>query len=276
MRVQYKRIEPNYRTLGAYYFGTDIENVTLSPTLNLLRGKLNLALSVGRQHDNLNNKKLATTTRTVGSTSLSWNPGNAFGIDAQYANYSTSQNSSILVLNDTSIVENVSQDFTLSPRFMFTQGGNTHSVYLSLSYQRFVDHNPIISVFSNANTRNLNISYSWHPKRLGLTLGVAGNLTKNETGSFHSDVVSGNLSCGGRFFNRALSWNLGLGLTSNDFEGSGTNDSFAGNLRISYTIRRLQTFSLSIGNISQRQRISTRRSFSELTIQLTYSSRFSL
>src|SRR5690606_24732767 len=49
----YERIDPEYRTLGAYYFNNDLENVTLNASTGLFKKKVTLAGNIGLQHDDL-------------------------------------------------------------------------------------------------------------------------------------------------------------------------------------------------------------------------------
>ncbi|MCR6637495.1 MAG: hypothetical protein NVV82_00440 [Sporocytophaga sp.] len=56
----YERIDPNYQTMGAYYFNNDLENYTINATKRLFRGKMNIAGNFGLQRNNVNNEKMST------------------------------------------------------------------------------------------------------------------------------------------------------------------------------------------------------------------------
>lgn len=66
----YERIDPGYRTLGAYYFNNDLENYTVNGTTNLLGGKINLGANVGTQRNNLDNNNVSNMRRMVGISTL--------------------------------------------------------------------------------------------------------------------------------------------------------------------------------------------------------------
>jgi hypothetical protein len=51
--LAYQRVDPDYYTLGGYFFTNDFENVTLNAQH---RGKINAMLSTGLQRDDLKNK----------------------------------------------------------------------------------------------------------------------------------------------------------------------------------------------------------------------------
>lgn len=87
--LNYERIDPDYKTLGAYYFNNDMENITIAPNIGLFKGKLNLSVNTGLQRNNLDNSKLNTTKRWVGSISANYIPSKKWNITASYSNFST-------------------------------------------------------------------------------------------------------------------------------------------------------------------------------------------
>jgi hypothetical protein len=40
IKAKYKRVEPDFQSMGAYYFQTDVENITLEPSFTLAQSKL--------------------------------------------------------------------------------------------------------------------------------------------------------------------------------------------------------------------------------------------
>lgn len=72
--VGYERIDPEYATLGGYYFNNDYENLTLNYARPLFGDKGNIALSGGVQRDDLDGSKQSRNTRFVGSANLSVSP----------------------------------------------------------------------------------------------------------------------------------------------------------------------------------------------------------
>jgi len=89
INFNYERVEPEYRTLGSYYFNNDLENFTIAPTLTLLQGKLNLSINSGLQRNNLKSDKLNTTKRWVGSFSTTFAPNTKWNFSANYSNFSS-------------------------------------------------------------------------------------------------------------------------------------------------------------------------------------------
>jgi hypothetical protein len=89
LRVQYEHVDPEYKTLGGYFFNNDLENYTLAPSLQLMQGKLNLNLNGGFQKNNLDKQRAGTTKRMIGSFNISYAPNQKWNFNAQFSNFST-------------------------------------------------------------------------------------------------------------------------------------------------------------------------------------------
>src|SRR5690606_9843526 len=66
----YERIDPEYRTLGAYYFNNDLENITLNASTALFKKKVTISANGGLQRDDLEKTKASSMKRTVGSVNV--------------------------------------------------------------------------------------------------------------------------------------------------------------------------------------------------------------
>jgi hypothetical protein len=82
--VGYERVAPEYRTLGAYYFTNDFENITVNAQHT---GKVNMGLSTGIQYDNLNDKKGSNSGRMVISSNVSFKANEQLNLTGNYSNF---------------------------------------------------------------------------------------------------------------------------------------------------------------------------------------------
>ena len=89
LAFNYERVEPEYQTLGSYFFNNDLENFTFAPSATLLKGKLNLSANTGLQKNNLNDNKLSTTKRWVGSMNAAYMPSQKWIFNLSYSNFSS-------------------------------------------------------------------------------------------------------------------------------------------------------------------------------------------
>lgn len=90
--LKHEHVDPDYQTLGAYFFNNDLENYTVAPSFKLLKGKLNIGINTGFQRNNLDKTRQSTTQRWVGSVNVSAMPGKNWTINASYSNFTAFTN----------------------------------------------------------------------------------------------------------------------------------------------------------------------------------------
>ena len=174
--VQYQRIDPDYQSLGAYFFQSDVEQITVSSSYAMLKGKLNLSGSYGTQHDNLNGKKSATTHRTIGSLNVSSMPVNGLNVGLSYSNFGVGQSRGIGDLfNDSLAISVVNAAY--GGNISYTKGTkvHTHSLNFSANYQNTNDQNQFTRQFSGASSMMAALSYntSFVPKKMTGSLSAS-------------------------------------------------------------------------------------------------------
>lgn len=137
----YERIDPEYKTLGAYYFNNDLENITLAPSFNLLKGKLSFSCNTGLQRNNLDNSKLSTSRRWVGSVNANYAPNKSWNFTGSYSNFSTytkqRPQSDPFYQNklDTLNFYQLSQNSSFTSNYNFGKNEKKQALLLSVNYQ---------------------------------------------------------------------------------------------------------------------------------------------
>lgn len=85
--VGYERIDPEYQSLGGYYFTNDLENITANFAARFFKDKAQLSVNVGKQRDNLNSKKSSSFSNWVGAASLNVTPSNSLNMSLSYSSF---------------------------------------------------------------------------------------------------------------------------------------------------------------------------------------------
>lgn len=138
LKLSYRRIDPDFRSMGAYYFQNDVEQYTLSPQLQLFRRKVQLNGSLGIQHNNLNAVKTHTTNRIIGSAHVHLQPAKNWSIQGMYSNFGFSREPSRQLINapvlDTFRLVQVAQSWSGSGRYSFQVNGLQHQTGLNIQY----------------------------------------------------------------------------------------------------------------------------------------------
>ncbi|MEM1319797.1 MAG: hypothetical protein AAGG75_06040 [Bacteroidota bacterium] len=135
--VQLLRVDPNYRTHGAYFFNNDIVDLLGNLGFGLLDGMINVNLSAGAQSNNLELLRPSTTRRFVYNAGVALSK-NAFSASADYSNNTTDVgyvlNQGLDSLNAVFISENAGVNFSYSlsdgnsNQHAFSLGGNIQQV----------------------------------------------------------------------------------------------------------------------------------------------------
>ena len=179
IKLQYKRIDPNFQTMGAYYFQSDIESYAIAPNLTLLEGKLRLQGSYGIQYDNLAGNKTARTGRKIGSLTASYNPAMAFGIDVQVSNYGISQQAGLRPIIDTLKLAQNNLSATVNMRYTLQKEDVVQLFNLTTTYQKLSDLNANTANQTENNNVNLNLGYFYQQTTTGW--GFNGLLSYTQT-----------------------------------------------------------------------------------------------
>jgi len=186
----YERIDPEYRTLGAYFFNNDLENIALNVTTNLLENKLNLAVSLGTQRNNLNDAKLSTQSRLSSNININFIPSQKINFNLNYSNLQsfvrvipqfanatqlTAQDNLADSLNFTQIVQsiNFNTNYQLS-----NDKEKKQFINLNVSWQEAADRQQNNN--RGSNFYNLNLSYNYGLPAIDLNIVAMINYNQNQ------------------------------------------------------------------------------------------------
>jgi hypothetical protein len=172
LRLAYKKTDPGFQSMGAYFFNNDLENITFSPSFFTKNNKLRFNGSIGWQKDNLKKQKEMTTKRVIGSANVSWNISSPLGIDFSFANFSSNSTPQVTLIENKYLMTNSTSSVSINPRYMFTKNQNTHLFLLSYNYSVLADANSSTKVFNEIKTQVVFFNYiltddylffSYHP-----------------------------------------------------------------------------------------------------------------
>jgi len=185
LQLRYERIAPEYQTLGAYYFNNDMRNITLAPSLVLLKGRLNIAANAGFQQNNLDDTRTSTTKRFVGSANASFSPTEKWSFTANYSNFSSYTNTRPQIDPyyrnnlDTLNFYQVSETTGLSVLRHLGSKDNPQTILFNASYQKASDQADYNGGSQQSDFITTNISYSYSLVPSNTSLVLAGNIYKN-------------------------------------------------------------------------------------------------
>jgi len=246
IKAEYKRVDPEYQTLGSYYVANDLEQYTISPTFMLFKNRLILTGSYGIRTNNLLKDQLNTTTNKIGSVFLNFNPKPNFGMSVNYSNYGTDLNSGRTQLNDSILFSIINQAIGGSIKISKTKGSKTTNFVINGQLQALQDNNIITRKNSESNSMVFSASLNKGDGKKGVNLGVNANFTQvnNTGGTFQLAGPSVNIR---KTFGKSK-----LGLNANaSFQQKIKQGNLDGNITnigagLNYTLQKKHNFSLML------------------------------
>jgi hypothetical protein len=271
MRVQYREVEPGYRSLGAFYQQTDVRSVTVEPSVRIKKGKLRLGGSYGLQQDNIRGTKITTSVRRIGSANATWNPSRIYGVDANFSNYGVAQEAGLRVLNDTFRVAQVNRVVSLSQRFTLVNKVRSWNVMLTSGFQQLQDLNPF-GTFSTAENEvmyaNLHIGRIRMRDNLMVSGGLNANRNRTSTGEFV--LVGPSLGFSRPFAKQKLMLSLSASFNKALQEGRDAGTTVNANHTLQYRVGKAHRLQLSINALQNKTSFVATREFTEVRIMGGY------
>lgn len=234
----YEKVEPEYKTLGAYFFNNDLENFTFAPSATLLKGKMNLSANTGLQRNNLNNDKLNTTKRWVGALNASYAPNQKWNFTGSYSNFSsfTKQRpqdnpfyrNNLDTLNFYQLTQSanagVSHNFG---KLNLKQSANFNSNYqITGQKQGAINDATAFGINQNINTPskivNTNYSHNFQFVKQKTSAGLTFNTNYSEQGNFYTLFIGPGIMAGKSLINNLLK--VTTGVTFNKMYVNNTNN----------------------------------------------------
>jgi len=188
--IEYRRIDPGYQSMGAYFFNNDVENITINQTASFFKNKLTARGSLGLQHDNLDKAKKATSKRTIGSLAGTYTINQNYAIDVNYSNFTTNQKAGKIAVIDSMKLFQVNHSLSIMPRFMKATDKKSHVVMLNYNFMKLDDKNKKTQSQTQTNTTIVSLTYmlTLLQQKLSLTLSLNHIGLKN---NFYTNTMNG-------------------------------------------------------------------------------------
>jgi hypothetical protein len=280
----YERIDPEYKTLGAYYFNNDLENITLAPQFRMFKNKLILALNGGVQQNNLNKERLSTMRRMVGSGTISFQPNKKWMLSGAYSNFTSFTRNRpntdpfyVPSPADTMRFYQVSQSANGMLNYNTTKGSLRHNFTLSGNYQVSAQQTGAVSG-PETKVSNANATYGLTHTPSKFTLSITGNINQTLAVNLKSLLYGPGLSIGKSFAKNTFNLSFGSIYNASFVNDVNTGSVFSERLSLSYSpkVKNPKTgkpsFSISCNYINKPKTATAVYALSEFTgnVNLSY------
>src|SRR6478609_5897246 len=87
IKFSYRRIDPEYKTMGSIFLNNDIEDISAGITWRMFKQKVTVSTTAGKQRNNLDNKLTQSAIRNAFSGNISYTVSQKLNLNAQYSNF---------------------------------------------------------------------------------------------------------------------------------------------------------------------------------------------
>ncbi|MBL7812872.1 MAG: hypothetical protein JNL57_11660 [Bacteroidetes bacterium] len=270
IRGEYRRVDPEFQTLGSYYVNNDLIQYTISPSTILLKGKLMLNASYGIRLNNLLNDQINTTTNRIGSAYIMLNPSRKFSLGLNYSNYGTNVNSGQTLLNDSIIFSVVNQSYGGNMRFSHTKADISKSLILNAQYQNLNDNNVVTRAFTQSRSYTGNVAFVYGKGKKGLNISVNANYSNVKSYASQFEIAGPSISFRKQIRKAKLNVNTNAGLLVKLKSGNmdGTIATLGGG--IAWQPHKKHNFGLMLNLVRNKTSINSIYTFSEQRVSLRY------
>lgn len=266
----FKRIDPGYQSMGAYFFQNDIQEFSLANNFKLDSGKLNINTNIGFQTDNLKKQKTSTSKRFIGSANINYIPSQKFGINFNYSNFGITNNPLVTSPGDE-LFKQVNNSFMLMSFFMWSNEKTMKNLNLIATYQSLSTPQSYIGSTPDLNTYTFTANYTHTWIQPGINANVSANYMNSKMNAGDIGSLGGTLGGSVPLLKRKLMVNASASYLQNTFKGNDNGHTIRATLGFTVPVGTHHNFQL-LGNYMDNtsKDISVIQNFNETNIQFIY------
>jgi hypothetical protein len=274
-RISYRRIDPEFKTMGSVFLNNDLEDVTGNLAWRMFKNKMNISVGSGIQRNNLDDALSSRMNRFLGSVNWTYMISKKLNANAGYSNFTsnTKINNSRISTNQLGLIQNADSlkynQITNSANggINYNTGTPTvkHTMFCNGSYQKANDNHGNGSVFYNVIS-----GYQFGFLPIGLNITFSANYNNSLIKETNTKSIGPNLSLSKQLFKKVVrsTFSLTYLKTYNNGDLSGTNSMF----RFSNSLKKGKhhNIGMDLTFLTRNVKEGTAKPFSEFRGSLIY------
>ncbi len=206
----YRRIDPEYKSMGTTYLSNDSEDFTGQLSTCLFNSKLSLSGSFGYQHNNLDNNLESSNRRIIGSLNSTIVYSEALNFSVTYSNYSSKAEPTLQLMQDSIKFIQVTENIGFASNYNIGDENIKHGLSFYLNYQIANTLNQTATELIEDGTKisNTNVSYRLNLVKINMSGNVSLNYTDCKYASSSSKTIGPTFGFTKKFFDKKIQANL--------------------------------------------------------------------
>lgn len=158
----YKRVDPEYQSLGTTFLSNDLEDYLLNISKNLFKNKISLSGSFGTQRNNLNNSLESTNNRFISSVNMNYNINKNLNVSTNYSNFNSNVMPGSISIRDTFHFAQVTDNMGFMLNYNFGKEKIRNGISWNNTYQTVNTLNETATQVQEIGTKvvNTNLAYT--------------------------------------------------------------------------------------------------------------------
>lgn len=275
LNLKYRRLGPDYKTMGSPFMNNDFEDITGGVATALFNNKLNISTNAGVQQNNLNHNQETRVKRFIGSVTTNIIFTENLSAIVAYSNFNSSTKldrfyqQSQLDRIDTLLYLQVTNSINSTIQYTTKKDDLTKSLSLSTNYQVASDKEDAKSVFYNINL-GYQVVQAAKDLTINLSLNANSNKVVQENTSIGPTIMIGKL-----FLEKKIKTSISSSYVQFFQASSLQNENITGRITGSYTTRSKHSFGIDLSILNRISKEISVPSFTEFRGGLTYHYSFS-
>lgn len=266
---KYKRIDPDYKTMGAMFLTNDLEEYSLNNNFTLIKNKLNISSSIGLQQNNLDKIQSYTSKRVIGSANVSYNFTDQLNTSVNYSNFSANTIPVRFGISDTIKLVQLTQSGGFVANYSFGKNNLKHNLNFNTNYQESGGNKQ-----QKTNNLTASISHNLTFVKIGFNASLGVLMNQSTANSIITQSYGPTLSLSKMLFNKKLR----LSASGNYQMSNANNKNVFNNLvaigGAAFTVNKHLSFKADYNFLQRQSNVANSASFSENRLNLTLLSNF--
>jgi hypothetical protein len=267
---KFKRIDPDYASLGSLFIANDVQEVSATFSSQLFNKKVSLSLNLGTMRNNLDQKQIATQRRIAGSGNLNYLISKNWNASFGYNSFSSNTIAIQDVFYDSIKLIQVNETSTFSTVYNF---GNTlkQSVNLNATYQE-----------SGGNKQALNTLFLFNPAynlsitKLDLTFTLSSSFTQNRGLGLTTTNFGPGFGITKSFLKKKIKVNVNGSFQGSQQQKVKTNENYVLSSSISYSPHKSHSLKINYAFLNKKAIVVGAQEFTENRLTINYNYTFGL
>ncbi|MEO1050817.1 MAG: hypothetical protein AAFX87_09325 [Bacteroidota bacterium] len=272
--VEYERIDPDYRSMGAYFFLNDIQRYTVTPGVKLFKNKVSIKTSYGYQENNLDQSKDQRTIRKISGAFITARFGDVYQFSGNYSNYGVEQRQVFEAADPALEIAQVTRQWSMNHTLSFQSETHMHNINLNINQQNLNDDNEFTKEFSDYTSSTYSANYMVSFLNSKLTANAGFTYSGFDVAQQDITFLGPNLGINKSFLENKLQLSFNGTYFVNQMDAETIREITRLTLRTSYRVNKSQRLSLR-GQFGKNEfNEDPERSFEEIKMEISYGYRF--